>query len=114
MNLQTTEFSISFDPAEARVVFEGSMRLRSARDYDELKNLLREAHELDLPQLTLDFRGLKFLNSSGIGTIGQFIVEARKANKMKIVLQGSSERPWQSRSLGTFQRIWPKVELNID
>lgn len=114
MNLQTKEFSISFDEEEARIVFEGSMRLRSARDYDDLKQLLRNAHALELPQLTLDFRRLRFLNSSGIGTIGQFIVEARKANKMRIVLHGTSARPWQSRSLGTFQKIWPKVELNID
>jgi hypothetical protein len=114
MNLRTSEFCISFDEVEACVAFEGSMRLRSARDYDDLKQLLRTAHAQDLPALTLDFRGLKFLNSSGIGTIGQFIVEARKADKMKIVLRGTSAKPWQSRSLGTFQKIWPKVELHID
>ncbi len=114
MNLQTNEFSISFNEQEATVVFEGVMRLRSARDYDDLKQLLRSAHALDVPELTLDFRGLRFLNSSGIGTIGQFIVEARKADKMHVVLHGSSERPWQSRSLGTFQRIWPKVQLTLD
>lgn len=114
MNLQTSEFSVAFLPEEARIVFEGSMRLRSARDYDELKALLRNAHSLELGTLTLDFRGLKFLNSSGIGTIGQFIVEARKADKIKIVLHGSTDRPWQPRSLGTFKRIWSKVELTID
>ncbi|MCG8416493.1 MAG: hypothetical protein MJE77_00960 [Proteobacteria bacterium] len=114
MHLQTSEFSVSFIEAEGRIVFEGSMRLRSARDYDELKQLLRTAHGQDPPLLTLDFRGLKFLNSAGIGTIGQFIVEARKADKVKIVLHGSSARPWQPRSLGTFKRIWPKVELTID
>lgn len=114
MNLRTSEFSIAFVEAEARIAFEGSMRLRSARDYDDVKQLLRAAHALDMPLLTLDFRALKFLNSSGISTIGQFIVEARKADKMKIVLHGTSEKPWQSRSLGTFQRIWPKVELHID
>ena len=55
MNLQTNEFSISFDETEARIVFEGVMRLRSARDYDDLKQLLRTAHALDLP--TLEPRG---------------------------------------------------------
>ena len=114
MHLQTSEFSVSFDESEGRIKFEGSMRLRSARDYDQLKKLLREAHGTDLPVLTLDFRELKFLNSSGIGTIGQFIVEARKADKLQLVLHGSAERPWQPRSLGTFKRIWPKVELTID
>ena len=114
MQLQTNEFSVSFDEAEGRIIFEGSMRLRSARDYDKLKQLLRDAHGRDLPVLTLDFRELQFLNSSGIGTLGQFIVEARKADKVQIVLRGSSARPWQPRSLGTFKRIWPKVELTID
>ena len=114
MHLHTDEFLVSFEEAEARIKFEGSMRLRSARDYDQLKQLLRDAHSKDLPALTLDFRELKFLNSSGIGTIGQFIVEARKANRMQLVLRGSSARPWQPRSLGTFKRIWPQVELIID
>jgi len=114
MHLHTNDFSVSFNETEARIVFEGSMRLRSAKEYDDLKQLLRTVHAQDLPELTLDFRGLKFLNSSGIGTIGQFIVEARKADKMRIVLHGSSSRPWQPRSLGTFKRIWPKVELTMD
>ena len=114
MQLQTDEFSVSFDEDGACIKFQGSMRLRSARDYDNLKRLLRSAHGKDLPTLTLDFRELKFLNSSGIGTIGQFIVEARKADTVQLVLQGSSARPWQPRSLGTFKRIWPKVELTID
>lgn len=114
MHLQTDEFSVSFDESEATIKFEGSMRLRSARDYDQLKQLLRDAHSKDLPVLTLDFRELKYLNSSGVGTIGQFIVEARKASKMQLVLRGSSARPWQPRSLGTFKRIWSNVELTID
>lgn len=105
---------MAFLEAESRIVFEGSMRLRSAREYEELKRMLREAHSRCVPRLTLDFRSLVFVNSSGIGTIGQFIVEARKADKTQLVLQGSTSRSWQSRSLSTFKRIWPKIELDLE
>jgi hypothetical protein len=114
MNNDTEQFSATVTPGEARVIFQGSMRLRSARDYDAVKALLRGELEKDPPVLVLDFRDLLFLNSSGIGTIGQFIVEARRRATTAIVLHGTAAHPWQTRSLGTLQRIWDRAELRID
>jgi hypothetical protein len=114
MNASDKEFSVTFDEAQARVTFAGLLRLRSPKEYDEIKRLLRDAHALFLPTLILDFRGLEFLNSSGISTIGQFVVEVRKANRTKLVLHATAAHPWQARSLGTIQRIWSEVQLVID
>lgn len=114
MNPGEKEFTVTFDPVERSVVFAGSMRLRSAKEYDEVKALLRNALAQGYPELTLNFRGLEFLNSSGISTIGQFVVEARKLQQTRLILRGTAAYSWQARSLGTLQRIWDEVRLVIE
>jgi len=114
VNVEAEEYSIRFDETAAKVSFHGAMRLRGPTEYDDMKGLLRHALGFNFPTLELDFTGLKFLNSSGLGTIGQFIVDARRAGTSKIVLRGSQAHSWQARSLGTLQRIWADVELKID
>jgi hypothetical protein len=114
VNVEAEEYSIRFDETAAKVSFHGAMRLRGPTEYDDMKGLLRHALSFNFPALELDFTGLKFLNSSGLGTIGQFIVDARRAGTSKILLRGSQAHSWQARSLGTLQRIWADVELKID
>ena len=89
MNVEAEEYSIRFDETAAKVSFHGAMRLRGPTEYDDMKGLLRHALSFNFPALELDFTGLKFLNSSGLGTIGQFIVDARRAGTSKILLRGS-------------------------
>lgn len=114
MNVEAEEYSVRFDENAARVSFHGAIRLRGPREYDDVKRLLRHALSLGPPRLELDFSDLKFLNSSGIGTIGQFIVDARRLGSTHVTIRGSKAHPWQSRSLGTLQKIWSDVELRID
>lgn len=114
MNVEAEEYSIRFDQAAAKVCFHGAMRLRGPSEYDDMKGLLRHALSFGFPLLELDFTGLKFLNSSGLGTIGQFIVDARRAGTTRLRLRGSAAHSWQARSLGTLHRIWADVELKID
>ena len=114
MNVEAEEYSVRFDEGAARVSFHGAIRLRGPREYDDVKRLLRLALSLGPRRLELDFSDLKFLNSSGIGTIGQFIVDARRFGTTHVTIRGSKAHPWQSRSLGTLQKIWQDVELRID
>ncbi|MBL8971156.1 MAG: iron-containing redox enzyme family protein [Myxococcales bacterium] len=114
VKVEAEEYSIRFDEAAAKVTFHGAMRLRGPREYDDMKGLLRHALGFGFPRLELDFSGLKFLNSSGLGTIGQFIVDARRAGTSRLLLRGSHAHSWQARSLGTLHRIWSDVELKID
>ena len=65
------------------------------------------------PTLTLDFRDLDMLNSSGIGTFGQFLVEVRKAKQTQVKIVGSAAKPWQARTLALLKKIWDQVELVI-
>ncbi len=114
MRVKGQEFAVSYYKERGVVVFSGTMRLRNVREYDQIRQVLRHAHDDGDEALTLDFCELRFLNSSGITMLGQFLVDARRADTKPIVLRGSSERPWQSRSLDTLRRIWPKIQLVIE
>ncbi|MCA9688931.1 MAG: hypothetical protein KC636_04935 [Myxococcales bacterium] len=114
MKVEEKEFSVSFSEADRSIRLIGSMRLRNAKDYDSIKRLLRDAHALDFPRLTLDFRKLEYLNSCALGIFAQFVVEARRVDRTKLVLFGSSRHHWQTRSLGTLKRIWPEITVHID
>jgi hypothetical protein len=114
VKVEAEEYSIRFDEAAAKVSFHGAMRLRGPSEYDDMKGLLRHALSFAFARLELDFSGLKFINSSGLGTIGQFIVDARRAGTTRLLLRGSHAHSWQARSLGTLHRIWADVELTID
>ncbi|MCB9701496.1 MAG: hypothetical protein H6711_06375 [Myxococcales bacterium] len=114
MIVEDKEYSVAFESTERRVRFEGHLRLRSPRDYGAILELLRAAHQSGLGTLTLDFRNLEMLNSSGIGTIGAFLIEVRKAGRMTITILGAAAKPWQGRTLSTLKKIWPQVELIID
>lgn len=70
VKVEAEESSIRFDEAAAKVSFTGAMRLRGPREYDDMKGLLRHALGFNFPTLELDFSGLKFLNSSGLGSRG--------------------------------------------
>lgn len=113
MKVEAEEYSVRFTEETARVSFHGAMRLRGPKEYDDIKKVLRHALSKGFPRLELDFSNLKFLNSSGIGTIGQFIVDARRLGTTRIAIFGSEAHPWQARSLGTLQRVWQDVELVI-
>lgn len=114
VNVEAEEYSVRLDEGAARVSFHGAMRLRGPREYDDIKRLMRHALSLGPTRLELDFSDLKFLNSSGIGTIGQFIVDARRLGTTRVVIRGSKLHPWQLRSLATLQKVWSDVELTID
>ncbi|MBK8264100.1 MAG: hypothetical protein IPK80_22525 [Nannocystis sp.] len=114
MIVEDKDFSVTFEPSERRVRFEGQLRLRSPRDYAPVLELLRAAHEQSAEALTLDFRGLDMLNSSGIGTFGHFLIEVRSARRLRLTVLGSAAKPWQARTLSTLRKIWSGIELIID
>ncbi len=109
------EYSVEYNPNTQAVTFIGSMRLRTSEEYAPINELLHQAHDAtsDGETLTLDFSELKFLNSSGINVVSRFVIAARKAAKVSLVVKGSQEIYWQKKSLTNLQRLWPKVKIEI-
>ena len=108
------EYAIEHNDASHVVSFKGTIRLQTTEDYIPIVDLLQAAHDsAGTDKLTLDFRQLQFLNSSGINVISKFVIAARKQDKINLAVLGSQDIYWQQKSLSNLSRLWPKVQVNV-
>lgn len=116
MSLEVREHEavVTFSPETATVRFSGALRLANVKAYDDVTKLLGEAAAQVSGPLTLDFKELRFLNSSGITALSVFVVGARKAGKPQLRLVGAKVNAWQQKSLANFQRLWTDIPLTIE
>lgn len=113
MEVQEQGAVVRFSPESATVQFVGLLRLPHLRAYDNISRLLHQAAE-HVAELTLDFRELRFLNSSGLSAIGMFVVAMRKAGRPKLRMLGAKSNAWQQNSLRNFQMLWNETVLVIE
>jgi hypothetical protein len=108
------EYVIEHNDSSHVVSFKGTIRLQTTDDYAPINDLLLKAHtEAGKGKLTLDFRQLQFLNSSGINAISKFVITARKAEMVNLVVLGSQDIYWQQKSLSNLSKLWPKVQVDV-
>ena len=109
------DYSVQHDSTAQAVMFIGTIRLQTMDDYAPIRKLLDDAMDAAGTGATvlLDFRSLRFLNSSGINTISRFVIDARKQDNVMLKVLGNQEIYWQQKSLTNLQRLWPKVMIDI-
>jgi anti-anti-sigma factor len=110
-HITTEDYRIWHEPDHAMVCFQGFLRLDGMEAYQPIMALLLSAVEQS-PMLTLNLRQLEFLNSSGISMLSMFIVKVREKGNVKMVLQGSDQILWQTKSLKNLKRLMPSLELD--
>ena len=113
--VQGEEYSLEYNDANQSVSFLGTVRLQSTIEYEPIVNLLNKAHDETEAgnTLQLDFRQLRFLNSSGINNISRFVISCRKQDKVQLLILGNQDIYWQMKSLTNLQKLWPKVQIEI-
>ena len=52
--------------------------------------------------------------SAGINTLAKFVLHARQYHATQVVMKGSHQFPWQEKSLKNFQRLLPRLHLEIE
>ena len=116
--IQTPDFTVYFEASEQTVVLMGSLRLNVALEYEPISTLMTQALEAliaaEKPMLILDLRELKFLNSSGINLLYQFVLKVRKQGSIGLKVLGSSNNAWQAKSLANMTKFMPTLQLAID
>jgi hypothetical protein len=109
------EYAVEYNDVTQQVSFIGTIRLQSTDEYEPITLLLHQAHDqtADGQPVNLDFRQLQFLNSAGINMISRFVIAARKQDKVNLKVLGNQDIYWQQKSLTNLQRLWSKVEIEI-
>lgn len=114
MDIVHDDYQVHYDAATATVICQGSFRLRGTEEYAPILQVLTAAADAKPTTLTLDLRTLRFLNSSGINTLAKFVLHARQYHATQVVIKGSHAFPWQEKSLTNFQRLLPRLHLEIE
>jgi hypothetical protein len=110
MEITNKDYSVIYDAEMAIIHWQGIMRL----DSDEAKSIaqfLDKIVALEPPQITLDLRKLKALNSSGISTLGRFLFNAGRKKATQLLIQSTQNVAWQKNSVKHFQKLVPKLQF---
>ncbi len=95
------------------ITIDGTLRLRGLDEYSDISNLLNTCLDKS-DSITVDLSKLEFLNSSGIAMLSRFAITARKKENITLIIKGSNDIPWQSKSLKNLQRLMPKIVLTFE
>jgi hypothetical protein len=114
MEIKSEDYNIWYDPLTRTVNCQGSLRLSGMEEYAPIVELLNAVAEKEQSQITLNLKGLAFLNSSGINVISKFVIEVRKKGNTQMLVQGSKSIPWQGKSLKNLQKLMPSLQLEIE
>jgi SAM-dependent methyltransferase len=113
MTISGERYTISFDPLDQQVNFEGYVRTTSREDLRSIMDYLVDLHARHDGSMSLNFRKLRYMNSSGLKVIANFLSFASSSSKMRIKLIGSKVIPWEQKSLGSLRSLWSGVEFVV-
>lgn len=108
------DYIVKYKPETVTVDFQGELALSGPPEYKPIKDLLYDIVESEPDTITLNLRELEFFNSSGISLLSKFILALRKKKGIELVILGSNDIAWQSKSLKNFQKLLPSITLKID
>lgn len=110
MEIIGEDYSVIYDSQEHILYFEGIIRLNSG-EYEPISKLLSSVIEQAAPCIIVDLTQLTALNSSGITTLGRFVLSVHKKAVSRLIIKASEEVSWQKKSIKNFRRLMPALQL---
>jgi len=115
MSIRTQDYQAHIDEANCKLILSGSLRLNAAPEYQPISDLMDAAcvvaQQGSPAILTLDLTDLRFLNSSGINLLYQFVLKVKKQGGLGLRVLGSNSNAWQPKSLSNMVKFMPTLEL---
>ncbi len=105
-------YTVQYSPETGTIILTGTLRLNGMAEYAPIADALRAALEA-AKALTLDMRGLEFLNSSGIAMLSKFVIEVRNSQDVTLTILGDGALAWQAKSLSNLKRLMPALTLDL-
>ena len=113
--IQGKDYVVHYDAEAVIITFQGELALGGPQEYAPINELLlNTVTNGDTTGITLDFRKLSFLNSSGISMLCKFVLSLRKKKDVELVILGSHDIPWQGKSLRNLQKFLPSLRLDLE
>jgi ubiquinone/menaquinone biosynthesis C-methylase UbiE len=113
MNYATTTYTISYDPLDQQIDFEGIFRPITDKEVSEVFNYLVEIHDQVQGALRLNFRRLRYINAAGVKALSLFVAYARGRNSLNLKVIASTVLAWSERVLPNLCSIWDQVEFLV-
>jgi len=113
MEIKTRDYEICFDEDTSTITCKGRLRLAGLEEYQPIIQFLDKTLHSQPPLLILDLAGLDYLNSSGINVFLKFVLKVRQQQVTQLTVLGSTDVPWQGKSLKNFQRLMPELKLEF-
>lgn len=112
--IKSEEYSVTYNPATATVMFEGTLRLYDYASYQPTEALLHKALTESTAVITLDVHKLEFINSSGLDMLFRFAHKASTRKGTQLVVRRSEGAvPWQKKLLSTMQMMAPSLQVEL-
>ncbi|HOO71316.1 MAG TPA: hypothetical protein PK926_06100 [Spirochaetota bacterium] len=112
MKIKGETYSVEYQKDDNKIVFSGNLRLQSIESYDEIINFTMHHAMSTAEPLILDFTRLEIINSSGIASLGLFLVKLRDSeHNRKIVIYASKYIQWQAHSLNDLHELNANLEI---
>jgi len=114
MEIMTDDYVVKYVPEVDTVYMSGTLRLAGMEAYQLILDVLLFAIAPAPPVITLDLQQLQFLNSAGLSMLLMFVVKVRDKGNIDMVIKGSQQFLWQTKSLKNLRRLMPNMVLEIN
>lgn len=113
MKYNKTTYSLSYDPLDQQINFDGVLRPITADEINGILDYLKQIHDQVQGTLRLNFQRLRYINAAGVKVLSLFIDYARLRNALSIKVIASSVIAWSERVLPNLRTIWDQVEFTL-
>jgi hypothetical protein len=109
MEIQGTTYSVSYNAGTHTVKYKGVFNIRGSEGYKEISAMLNKIEAQISPpaEVVFDIRETEFLNSSGITTMGKFVIRLRQKTGISLTVLCSNRQSWQEYSMKGLEKLMP-------